>query len=237
MKQSGIYKITCKKSIRIYIGSASNFAIRKCCHFKLLKENKHSNRKLQNAYNKYGIENFTFDILEYVEDKTKLLKREQYYFNTILFASENNRKFDILSFNFHRNAKSPIGSKRSLATKLKMRLRKRKKHSKKTKQKQRIAALNKSKSAIHIKNMSIAAKNKKKEKCKFCETICNISNLKQFHNENCLLNPNITKKSLLKRKHKLVKLNTCTLCGFITRPSLIKLWHNEKCKKQFKKVA
>lgn len=54
-------------------------------HFYALKSNTHRNTKLQNAYNKYGADNFEFDVIELVEIDN-LYSREIYYiekFNSV----------------------------------------------------------------------------------------------------------------------------------------------------------
>ena len=62
---TGIYTITNIINNKIYVGSASiAFKHRKYRHFHNLKNNKHGNKYLQDAVNKYGIENFKFEILE-----------------------------------------------------------------------------------------------------------------------------------------------------------------------------
>lgn len=42
-----------------YVGQTTNFTRRKAEHLLKLRENRHPNIKLQNAYNKYGLDNFT----------------------------------------------------------------------------------------------------------------------------------------------------------------------------------
>jgi hypothetical protein len=82
----GIYEIINKINGKKYIGSSSNLNYRKNSHFRDLKNNKHHCKYLQNSYNKYGNENFTFNIIEiinYNEDKIilkdNLLTKEQFY--------------------------------------------------------------------------------------------------------------------------------------------------------------
>jgi len=75
---SGIYKIVNLQTDKCYIGSTKDFKKRKQTHFSRLKNNNHSNKHLQNAYNKYGISNFKFEIIEYVQ-KELLLNIEQSY--------------------------------------------------------------------------------------------------------------------------------------------------------------
>ena len=71
---TGIYKITIPSYF--YFGSAINFNVRKKAHTYLLKNNRHFNRKMQNAYNKY--KQFDFKVIEYVQ-KNDLYKIEQQY--------------------------------------------------------------------------------------------------------------------------------------------------------------
>ena len=80
---SGVYIIMNTVSRKFYIGSSINVHYRWVKHKRLLKIGKHHNSKMQNAYNKYGVDTFEFDVLEYVSDKTKLLEREQYWINFI----------------------------------------------------------------------------------------------------------------------------------------------------------
>lgn len=112
MVKSGIYIIRCSKSIKVYIGSTIDLNKRKRVHFRLLFKNIHINEKLQNAYNKYSKSNFTFEILELVKDKTKLIEREQFYLDKLVFASEKNNRFIKLAFNICRIADSSLGTKR-----------------------------------------------------------------------------------------------------------------------------
>jgi group I intron endonuclease len=80
--KSGIYKITNLKNGKFYIGSSKDIEFRWSEHKKHLNGNYHINKKLQNAWNFYGKENFEFTIVELVSnDETFLLKREQFYFD------------------------------------------------------------------------------------------------------------------------------------------------------------
>lgn len=63
-KIKGIYKITNIKNNKLYIGSSKDIYQRKQEHFRNLEQNKHTNPRLQNAYNYYGKENFVFEVLE-----------------------------------------------------------------------------------------------------------------------------------------------------------------------------
>lgn len=82
----GVYTITNKITKKVYVGSTlDSFKNRWRFHFKNLKNNCHHSQKLQNAVNKYGIYNFTFQILEIVEIVEKELVRdlEHYWINLL----------------------------------------------------------------------------------------------------------------------------------------------------------
>jgi len=65
---SGIYQIKNKVNNKIYIGKSKDIEGRWQCHFRLLESNRHYNDHLQNAYNRYGADNFETAILYYVDE-------------------------------------------------------------------------------------------------------------------------------------------------------------------------
>ena len=75
---SGIYYIVNTCNGDYYIGSSMQFYIRMRQHFSDLKSGRHSNIHLQNAVNKYGLDNFEFKCVEEVKPEN-LLEREQEY--------------------------------------------------------------------------------------------------------------------------------------------------------------
>lgn len=77
-KISGIYKIENTINKKLYIGSSYNIKLRWYKHKYQLKNNKHPNKHLQYAINKYKLEIFNFEIIEECLE-SELLKREQYY--------------------------------------------------------------------------------------------------------------------------------------------------------------
>lgn len=87
---SGIYKITNLVTEDCYIGSAVNLNSRKRTHFANMNLGKHPNKHLQASCNKYGKENFIFEILAKCP-KEYLLKLEQFFIDTIK-PSFNKRK-------------------------------------------------------------------------------------------------------------------------------------------------
>ena len=120
IKKPGIYKITNLINNKIYIGSATLFYKRKNNHYSDLRRGDHGNEHLQNAFNFYGEGNFIFEVLEIIEDKSKLIEREQYYLDILLFASENDKRFNDLGYNICRKAYSLLGTKRTIEQKIKM---------------------------------------------------------------------------------------------------------------------
>lgn len=106
---SGIYQIKNIVNNHLYIGSAINVKNRKSKHFSDLKKNKHHSIHLQRAYNLYNENNFGFYILEYVEDASKLIEREQYYIDNLK-----------PQYNICKVAGSSLGKKHSEETKKKM---------------------------------------------------------------------------------------------------------------------
>lgn len=79
---SGIYKITDLITQDFYIGSSKNLYSRMLSHKSFLRCNKHTNKYLQNVYNKRGAENFLFEVVEFCEVPA-LLEREQFYIDTM----------------------------------------------------------------------------------------------------------------------------------------------------------
>lgn len=74
--KSGIYKILNSTTGKFYIGSAVYIKNRWATHKCLFRKNKHNNTYMQNAWNKYGEDDFIFSVLEYC-DKKELLNKEQ----------------------------------------------------------------------------------------------------------------------------------------------------------------
>jgi hypothetical protein len=99
-----IYKIQNIINNKLYIGSAIGHYRRKGQHYYLLRNNKHFNKYLQNSWNKYGEENFKFEILEFIKDTNNLVKKEKYYIH--LYESNNRLK----GFNFRINCNTNRGT-------------------------------------------------------------------------------------------------------------------------------
>jgi group I intron endonuclease len=76
--KSGVYGFLCKTNNKLYIGSSINLNVRFSDHTNGTK----SNVKLQNAINKYNLQDFIFIVFEYCEPD-KLILREQYYIDVL----------------------------------------------------------------------------------------------------------------------------------------------------------
>ncbi|HHT9147125.1 MAG TPA: GIY-YIG nuclease family protein [Candidatus Wunengus sp. YC61] len=75
---AGIYKIENLVNGKVYIGSSVDIKNRWRQHLQCLVKGKHGNRYLQRAWDKYGAENFKFDIVEKCDSKI-LVEREQQF--------------------------------------------------------------------------------------------------------------------------------------------------------------
>lgn len=110
MVKSGVYKISNKLNGNNYIGSSKDIINRWKKHRYDLNHNIHTNTHLQNAWNKYGEEQFDFIIVEEcVLDKKVLLEREQNYIDLL------KPEYNILPI-----AGSRLGSKHTEETKNKI---------------------------------------------------------------------------------------------------------------------
>lgn len=110
---SGIYNIRNIKNGKIYIGSAINIKNRAHVHINELENNKHHSKHLQHSWNKYGKNNFVFEVIEYT-DVQNLLEREQFWMD--FFQSY----FDYNGYNICKVAGSVLGLKHSDYSKKKM---------------------------------------------------------------------------------------------------------------------
>lgn len=112
-RTSGIYRILCTVNNKSYIGSAYDLYRRWNNHRSTLRKGTHCNRHLQNAWNKYGVDTFAFEILELC-DVDVLLEREQHYIDTW-------QPFGAYGFNIVVDAKRPMeGRKHSDEARIRM---------------------------------------------------------------------------------------------------------------------
>lgn len=106
--QSGIYAITNKANGKKYIGSAISLKSRWATHRSRLNLGQHHSAKLQNSWKKNGEACFSFDVLEYVPDKSSLIQREQSWIDSFKSATS-------LGYNVAPKAGSCLGVKHGVA--------------------------------------------------------------------------------------------------------------------------
>lgn len=109
---SGIYAITNTANGKHYVGSAINIPARWRAHIRSLGKGAHHSRHLQASWNKYGKDAFEFLVIERVDQKDKLLEREQFWIDHFSSASTG--------YNICAVAGSQLGRKHSAASREKM---------------------------------------------------------------------------------------------------------------------
>ncbi len=77
---AGVYSIVNRVNGKRYVGHSKNIRDRLNEHFNALKKSKHGNVILQKAWDKYGADNFTSEVLEYC-GLNEMVEREQYWMN------------------------------------------------------------------------------------------------------------------------------------------------------------
>ena len=80
-KYSAVYKIENVITKQVYIGQTSDISKRWFFHKNTLRRNKNSNKHLQQSWNEYGENNFSFEVLSYCETKEERFEKETYWFN------------------------------------------------------------------------------------------------------------------------------------------------------------
>jgi group I intron endonuclease len=74
---TGIYEIKNTANGKRYVGSAIDFQTRFRTHLNNLRKNKHSNRHLQFAWNKYGEQSFVFNVILYCSPRNLLFYEQR----------------------------------------------------------------------------------------------------------------------------------------------------------------
>lgn len=121
--KSGVYQIRNLQNNHVYVGSSKNLLDRYKFHFSTLKNNKHENPYLQSAYNKYGRENFIYEIIEFCEQEQRF-NVEQYWINKFYGNNCYNINKDATNPPNHLGRKKgpmPEESKRKLSESLRKR--------------------------------------------------------------------------------------------------------------------
>jgi len=105
----GVYKLVNKINEKMYVGSTTDLEKREKDHFRDLKANIHRNHKLQEGYDEFGKDAFTFIIIKIIEDENLLLPTEQYWID--FYESYTDDGYNIAS-----HAGNSIGVVASLET-------------------------------------------------------------------------------------------------------------------------
>lgn len=108
----GVYSIMNITNNKVYIGSSVNIRKRWGVHRRALRKGMHHNRYLQRSWNKYGEDNFIFNIIEELDDES-LIIREQYWIDFYKSHLSDN------GFNMCRVAGSVLGIKWSEESRIK----------------------------------------------------------------------------------------------------------------------
>lgn len=89
----GIYIIKNIINNKVYVGQTlQNFQRRYWHHYWKLNDNSHDNHHLQAAWNKYGENNFVFEVIEIIDDDRLIEEREVYWINYFL---NNNQSYNM----------------------------------------------------------------------------------------------------------------------------------------------
>lgn len=109
--ESGVYCIISPTG-KIYIGSSMNFKKRAVRHLSYLRRNVHHSIKLQNAFNKYTIDNFLFVVLKKTTDiinvEQQFLDKYQPYINgyNLLKTAKTYKPFNLSKDSIEKAIKS-----------------------------------------------------------------------------------------------------------------------------------
>lgn len=183
-KRIGIYGIRNKIDGKIYIGKTGmNFGDRWDSHRSLLNNNKHDNPYLQNAWNKYGEDNFEFVVIEDCNVE-ELNEKEIYYIKYY-------RDLD-LSYNIHDGGDGGfmLGSHLSEETKRKIGEKNRINNLGKTLSDETKSKMSETHSGMKYKSMSdVGKENIRKAQQKYVEahpkklTVDNVLKIRELHRQ------------------------------------------------------
>lgn len=112
-KTTGVYSIYCSGNQKLYIGSAVSIKGRWAVHRCALRKSEHTNKHLQNSFNKYGEDSFEFSVVELCS-KDELILREQFWMDFYKCYDPS------VGMNNSPTASTTIGFRHSEATKRKI---------------------------------------------------------------------------------------------------------------------
>lgn len=108
-----VYLFTNKRNGKIYVGSAKDLYERYDEYTKYV-DGKKSKRPIEHAIKKYGLDSFTFETLERVDNLENLLAREQYYIDTLAVCDRE------IGYNVNKTAGSRLGMRHTEESRKKM---------------------------------------------------------------------------------------------------------------------
>lgn len=114
IRKTGVYTITNLINGKMIVGSGI-LEDRKYDHFNRLERNKHGNPHLQDAVNKYGIENFVFEVIEECEHEVCFINETWW----IYFLDTKNKE---KGYNINDPIKGRLGVKNTIEHNEKIRL-------------------------------------------------------------------------------------------------------------------
>lgn len=82
-KICAVYRVFSSKNNRSYIGSSNHANHRRDQHFYGLRHGNHPSKMMLDDFSFYGESSFIFQILEHIDDPNNLLKREQWWIDTL----------------------------------------------------------------------------------------------------------------------------------------------------------
>lgn len=110
-----VYKITNLVNGKIYVGSAVNLYNRYKSYKRRVLKDAPRRMVVEKAMVKYGMENFSFEILERLESKDMTITKEQIWLDIL-------QPFDPIGYNVNKKAESRLGMTVSDSVKIKMSL-------------------------------------------------------------------------------------------------------------------
>lgn len=117
--KSGVYRITNITNRKVYVGSAKYIRIRLKGHLASLRKGVHENSYLQRSWNKYGEDNFKFEVVDLCESEL-LIEHEQNWLDLHQAATRKN------GYNISPTAGSCAGVKHTKKSKKNMSVSQRK---------------------------------------------------------------------------------------------------------------
>lgn len=98
----GLYRITCLKTKKVYIGESDNLIARLGAHMRYLKLNRHDSTSMQADFNTFGENQFTFHVLFLGPEWQDVKKRKKKETEIISFYSHDS------VYNFHPDSPNII---------------------------------------------------------------------------------------------------------------------------------